>query len=79
MEAVVIDTVAEGNLVKIPQKFRDKRVRVIIIDSEEEDKGKGAVRKLNFKIDETLEDVVPFADIKDAKQFAQELREKHWQ
>jgi hypothetical protein len=33
---------------------------------------------LNFKIDETLDDVVPFSDIKDTKKFAKELREAHW-
>ena len=79
MDAVVIDTIAEGNLVRIPQKFRNKRVKIIIIDSENEDKQKGAAKKLDFKIDESLEDVVPFADVEDTKQFAEELREKHWQ
>jgi hypothetical protein len=33
---------------------------------------------LNFKIDETLDDVVPFSDIKDTEKFAKELREAHW-
>jgi len=79
MDAVVIDTIVEGNLVRIPQKFRNKRVKIIIIDSEDEDKQKGAAKKLDFKIDESLEDVVPFADVEDTKKFAEELREKHWQ
>jgi hypothetical protein len=47
-------------------------------DKEENEK-RAAPRKLNFKIDETLEDVVPFSDIKDTKKFAKELREAHWQ
>jgi len=46
---------------------------------DKEEKGeKAAPRKLNFKIDETLDDVVPFSDIKDTKKFAKELREAHW-
>ena len=44
----------------------------------EEKEEKAAPRKLNFKIDETLDDVVPFSDIKDTKKFAKELREAHW-
>jgi hypothetical protein len=28
---------------------------------------------------QTLDDVVPFSDIKDTKKFAKELREGHWQ
>ena len=79
METLVIDTVIEDDFLKIPQKFRNKRVKVIIIDSEEkEGEEKKAPRKLNFKIDETLEDVVPFSDIKDTKKFAKELRDAHW-
>jgi hypothetical protein len=44
----------------------------------EENEKKSAPRKLNFKIDEILDDVVPFSDIKDTKKFAKELREGHW-
>ena len=79
METLVIDTVIEDDFLKIPQKFRNKRVKVIIIDSEEKEGGKKkAPRKLNFKIDETLDDVVPFSNIKDTKKFSKELREAHW-
>ncbi len=46
-------------------------------DKEENEK-KAVPGKLNFKIDETLDDVVPFSDIKDTKKFAKELREAHW-
>ena len=79
METLVIDTVIEDDFLKIPRKFRNKRVKVIIIDSEEKEREKKEVpRKLNFKIDENLDDVVPFSDIKDTKNFAKELREAHW-
>jgi hypothetical protein len=79
METLVIDTVIEDDFLKIPQKYRNKRVKVIIIDSEEKERDKKKTpRKLNFKIDETLDDVVPFSDIKDTKKFAKELREAHW-
>ena len=79
METLVIDTVIEDDFLKIPQKYRNKRVKIIIIDSEEKEREKKkAPRKLNFKIDETLDDVVPFSDIKDTKKFAKELREAHW-
>jgi hypothetical protein len=79
METLVIDTVIEDDFLKIPQKFRNKRVKVIIIDSEEKEREKKVPpKKLNFKIDETLDDVVPFSDIKDTKKFAKELREAHW-
>ena len=80
METVVIDTVIEDNLIRIPQKFKNRRVKIIIIDTEEKENEKKTVpRKLNFQIDETLNDVVPFSDIKDTKKFAKELRETHWQ
>jgi hypothetical protein len=60
METLVIDTVIEDDFLKIPQKYRNKRVKVIIIDSEEKERDKKKTpRKLNFKIDETLDDVVP--------------------
>ena len=63
--------VIEDDFLKIPQKFRNKRVKVIIIDSEEKEREEIAPpRKLNFKIDETLDDVVPFSDIKDTQKFA---------
>ena len=79
METLVIDTVIEDDFLKIPQKYRNKRVKVIIIDSEEKERDKKKTpRKLNFKIDETLDDVVPFSDIKDIQKFAKELREAHW-
>jgi hypothetical protein len=79
METLVIDTVIEDDFLKIPQKYRNKGVKVIIIDSEGKESEKEAVpRKLNFKIDETLDDVVPFSDINDTKKFAKELREAHW-
>lgn len=80
MEAMVIDTVVEDNLIKIPQRFKNKRVKIIIIDQEEEEKENRAIpRKLNFKIDESLDDVIPFSDIKDANEFAKKIRKSHWQ
>jgi hypothetical protein len=79
METMVIDTVVEDNLIRIPPTFNNRRVKVIIIDSEEEKKKKkSTARKLNFKIDESLEDVIPFSDIEDSAQFAKKLRENHW-
>lgn len=47
---MVIDMVVEDNLIKIPQKFKNKRVKIIIIDSEEKEKEKKSspiTRKLN--------------------------------
>ncbi len=81
METMVIDMIVEDNLIKIPRKFKNKRVKIIIIDSEEKEKEKKSspiTRKLNFKIDEPLEDVIPFSDIKDSKQFVEKLRKEHW-
>jgi len=79
MKTLIMDTVIEDDFLIIPQKFRNKRVKVIIIDSEEkESRKKAKPRKLNFKIDETLEDVIPFSDIKDSPEFAKKLREVHW-
>jgi hypothetical protein len=55
-------------------------VKIIIIDSEEKVKEKKPhPRGLNFKIDDTLEDIVPFADIIDSKQFVDKLRKDQWQ
>ena len=80
METMVIDTIVEDNLIKIPSKFKNRRVKIIIIDSEEKEKpNKPKPRKLNFKIDDSLEDVVPFSDIKDSTQFLETLRKNHWQ
>ena len=79
MDTLVIETIIEDDILKIPQKFRNKRVKVIIIDSEEKgSEKKEAPRKLHFKIDETLDDVVPFSYIEDTRKFARELREAHW-
>jgi hypothetical protein len=69
METVVIDTIVEDSFIKIPQKFRNKRIKVIIVDAEERETGKRAgviPRKLNFEIDESLEDVIPFPNVKDS-------------
>lgn len=80
METEIIDTIVEDTLIRIPQKFKNKHVKIIIIDSEENKKpGEPVLRKLNFKIDETLKDVIPFLDIKDSSQFVEKLREEHWQ
>jgi hypothetical protein len=63
MDTVVIDTVVKDNLIRIPPNFNNKRVKVIIIDSEEKKKGRKPItRKLNFKIDDSLDDVIPFAE-----------------
>jgi hypothetical protein len=81
METVLIDTIVEDSFIKIPRKFRNKRIKVILVDTEEREKGERArafPRKLNFKIDESLEDVIPFSDVKDSIQFVEKLREKHW-
>lgn len=78
MEAVMIDTIVKDNYIKVPRRFRNKRVKIIIIDSEEKTE-KPFTSKLNFKIDESLEDVTPFTDIKDSKEFSRNLRKKHWQ
>jgi len=79
MDTVVIDTVVENNLIRIPPTFNNRRVKVIIIDSEEKKKGKKPVtRKLDFKIDDSLDDVIPFSDIEDSSQFAKKIREDHW-
>lgn len=78
MEAVMIDTIVKDSYIKVPRKFRNKRVKVIILDSEEKTE-KPRTTKLNFKIDESLEDVIPFADINDSTEFSRNLREKHWQ
>lgn len=76
---MVIDMVVEDNLIKIPRKFKNKRVKIIIIDSEEKEREKKLIpRKLNFKIDESLEDVIPFSDIKDSKQYIERFREELW-
>jgi hypothetical protein len=79
METMIMDAIVENNSIRVPRKFNNRRVKVIIIDPDKRSsKEKIVTRKLNFKIDETLEDVVPFSDIKDTKQFAKELRERHW-
>ncbi len=83
MGPVIIDTIVENNLIKIPRKYNNRRVKIIIIDPDEKENKKKIptipTRKLKFKIDETLEDVVPFSDIKDSQQLAKKLRADHWQ
>ncbi len=81
METIVIDTIAKDNLIRIPSAFNNRHVKVIIIDSEAKSKrGKNVkTSKLNFEIDESLEDVVPFSDIADSGQFVENLRKSHWQ
>ena len=80
METMVIDTIVEDMFIRIPRKFRNRHVKIIIIDSEDNKrKKKPKLKKLNFKIDETLEDVVPFSDIKDSGQFIEKIRQDHWQ
>ncbi len=52
METVVIDTVVEDSLIRIPSTFNNKRVKVIIIDLEaKEKKKKPAPQKSDFKLD----------------------------
>jgi hypothetical protein len=80
MQTMVIDTVVRDNVIAIPSKFKNRHVKIIIIDSEEQEKKKKLnPRKLNFKIDASLEDVVPFADILDSRQFVDKLRKDQWQ
>ncbi len=70
METVVIDTIAKDNMIRIPSAFNNRRIKVIIIDSEEKKSAGKEVktRKLNFKIDESLEDVIPFSGIENPQQ-----------
>ncbi|MCP5052145.1 MAG: hypothetical protein GY940_33570 [bacterium] len=77
METMVIDTVVKNSSIRIPPEFNNKRVKIIIIDSEEKEVGVEP-QKLDFKIDESLEDVVPFADVEDTGQFLKTLRDKNW-
>jgi len=80
MQTMVIDTIVRDNVITIPRKFRNRHVKIIIIDSEEKVKEKKpAPRGLDFKIDDSLEDIVPFADILDSKQFVGKLRKDQWQ
>ncbi len=80
MQTMVIDTFVRDNTITIPRKFRNRHVKIIIIDSEEKVKEKKLhPRGLNFRIDDTLEDIVPFADIIDSKQFVEKLRKDQWQ
>ena len=80
MQTMVIDTLVRDNVITIPRKFKNRHVKIIIIDSEEQErKKKPKVRELNFKIDDSLEDVVPFADVKDSRQFVAQLRKDQWQ
>ncbi len=79
METVVIDTLIQDNVIQIPKQFNNKRVKIIIMETEEaEDQKSASRRRLNFKIDETLEDVTPFADVQDTAAFSRHLRERHW-
>ena len=79
METLIIDTVIEDDFFRIPQKYRNKRVKIIIIDADETgERQKAEPRRVNFKIDETLDDVIPFSDLKDSQKFAKKLREAHW-
>ncbi len=79
METVVIDTVIEDTMIRIPQKFKNRHVKIIIIDTNKDKASKPVLKKLNFKVDETLEDVVPFTDIEDSSRFVEKLRETQWQ
>lgn len=84
METVMIDTVVKDNAIEIPGRFNNRRVKIIIIDSEPGEREAESIstipitRKLNYKIDETLEDVVPFADIEDSRGFVEKIRREHW-
>lgn len=81
MQTMVIDTVVRDSAITIPRKFRNRHVKIIIIDSEEKKvkERKPHPRRLDFKIDDTLEDIVPFADIIDSRQFVDKLRKDQWQ
>ncbi len=79
METIVLDALVENNSIRIPRRFNNKRIKVVLIDPSGENKKKrGLARKLNLKIDETLDDVIPFSDIEDSNRFVKELREKQW-
>ncbi|MCX6579837.1 MAG: hypothetical protein NT166_06595 [Candidatus Aminicenantes bacterium] len=55
-------------------------MQTMVIDSEEKAKEKKPQPGgLKFKIDDSLEDIVPFADIVDSKQFVDKLRKDQWQ
>jgi len=81
LETIVINTLVKDNIVRVPSVFNNKQVKIIIMDVEEKEiqKTTGITRKLNFEIDESLEDVIPFANIPDTKQFVKKIREHHWQ
>lgn len=80
MQTMVIDTFVRDNIITIPRKFRNRHVKIIIIDSEDKAKEKKPQpRGLKFKIDDSLDDIVPFADIVDSKQFVDKLRKDQWQ
>lgn len=80
METVVFDTMVENSFVKVPRRFNHRRVKIIIVDPEEEKKASTvSPRRLIFEIDESLEDVVPFSDIQDSREFVKKIRETHWQ
>jgi len=42
METVVIDTVVEDSMIRIPAAFNNKRVKVIVVDLEAKEKKKKA-------------------------------------
>jgi len=80
METVVLEKFINDNIIKIPKRFKNKRVRITITDDvgEIEKNEKPIARKIMFKIDENMDDIVPFADIKNPKAFSRELRKKNW-
>jgi hypothetical protein len=80
MDTVVLDTFVNDSVIKIPERFRNKRVRITITDDVGEMKknAKPITKKIKFKIDRNMDDIIPFADIKNPKAFSRELREKLW-
>jgi len=80
MGTVVLDTFINNDFIKIPKRFKNKRVRITITDDvgEIEKNAKPVARKIEFKIDENMDDIIPFADIKNPKAFSRDLRKKHW-
>jgi len=81
LETVEINTLVKNNMVRVPAAFNNRQVKILIIDWDEQKKQKAVpiTRKINFKIDDSLEDVIPFADIIDTKQFVDKIRENQWQ
>ena len=48
METMIIDAFVENNLIKIPRKFNNRRVKVIIIDPEKKVWGKARYKTSEF-------------------------------